>query len=312
MRGRCRHTIASMGLRRTSRDHRACLIAVVAAAALGACTEVGSPPNTGGSGGNAGAGGGAGTGGMGGDGGMGGMAGAGGCDPVAQTGCSVGEKCTGVVVSQTEPPPCGEEGCLPTRCVSAGTQGKLDACTFGEPGDTGFDDCEAGLFCFDGACLEICTADPDSCPAAANERCQQVSDVFVDRPGTGVCLVQCDPLGQDCPDGLSCFVANENGNRVCADPNPANVQGATCEFPSDCAAGHGCLLIRSVNDPTLTCAYFCDPEGLPEGDLPTCSDAENPGPTIKCERIVDFYDDADFIGPDLGFCVDPAIFPAAL
>jgi hypothetical protein len=232
-----------------------------------------------------------------GGGGTGGMPNTTDCDPVAQTGCNPGEKCTQVELT---PPP---EPQWETRCVTAGSQSKFDTCIYQE--DTGFDDCEAGLICVAGACREICSADPDSC-SPADERCQPIGDLFEDRPGTGVCFVQCDPLGQDCPEDVSCFVTSESGHRVCAEPNPGNDQGATCEFANDCSAGHGCLLIRNEIDPTLTCAFFCDPEG----GSPTC--AEGPGATFRCDRIVDFYVNADFIGSDLGFCVDPTIFPPAL
>lgn len=238
--------------------------------------------------------GGGGSGGTGGTSGMGGMPGTD-CDPVAQTGCNAGEKCSQVVLTADPEPP------IETRCVAAGSQGEFDACSYGDPGNAGFDDCEAGLLCFGGVCLGICSADPDSCPTIAS--CQEGTGIFADRPGTGVCFVDCDPLGQDCPEGASCFVTVIDGDRICAETNPGQDQGATCMFANDCAAGHGCLLIQSEVDSTLTCAFFCDPEG----GSPSC--AEGPGATFACERIVDFYADVDHLGSDLGFCVDPLVFP---
>lgn len=219
------------------------------------------------------------------------------CDPVAQTGCSTGEKCSQVTLSAEPEPP------LETRCVPAGTRGEFETCSLGDPGDMGFDDCEAGLICFGGVCLEICSANPDSCLDDAT--CQEGPGVFPDRPDTGLCLVQCDPLAQNCPEGAACFVTLADGDRICAEPNPGQLQGAACVFANDCAAGHGCLLVRSPTDSALTCAVFCDPEG----GLPSC--AEGPGGAFDCVRIVDFYDGADHFGTDLGFCVDLQIFPAS-
>jgi len=212
------------------------------------------------------------------------------CDPVAQTACSAGEKCSQVTLTADPEPP------LETRCVPAGTQAKFETCSVGDPGATGFDDCQAGLICFGGACLEICSAEPDSCPADAS--CQEGPGVFPDRAGTGLCLVQCDPLGQNCPEGAGCFVTLADGDRICAEPNPGQGQGTACMFANDCAAGHGCLLVRSPTDSTLTCAFFCDPEGGP----PTCD--EGPGAAFDCVRVLDFYENADHLGSDLGFCVD--------
>lgn len=219
------------------------------------------------------------------------------CEPVAQTGCSAGQKCSQVTLSAEPEPP------LETRCVQAGTQAKFETCSHGDPGDSGFDDCEAGLICFGGACQEICSADPDSCPADAT--CQEGPGIFPDRPGTGLCLVQCDPLVQNCPEDSGCFVTLAGGDRICAEPNLGQEQGSACMFANDCETGHGCLLIRSELDSALTCAFFCNPAG----GSPTC--AEGPGSAFNCIRIVDFYDDADRFGSDLGFCVDPRIFPTA-
>jgi hypothetical protein len=132
--------------------------------------------------------------------------------------------------------------------------------------------------------------------------CQEGPGTFPDRADVGLCFPSCDPLAPDCPGAAGCFVAAADGDRICAEPNPDKEQGAPCGFANDCAAGYGCLLI-SVTDETLTCAFFCDPEG----ESPQCADG--PGEPFACVRIVNFYMDAGYFGEDLGFCVDPDVFP---
>jgi len=83
------------------------------------------------------------------------------CDPLAQTGCNTGEKCTWVVDSALASG--GHLGCLADGTIAIG-----DGCTFhdvpGECGTTGsVDNCIKGAYCSDsGMCEQIC--DPNGGP----------------------------------------------------------------------------------------------------------------------------------------------------
>ncbi len=82
-----------------------------------------------------------------------------GCNPVAQTGCDAGEKCTWVARSAADPR-CGATACAPDGPVELG-----GACAVGPPGlDSGFDDCAAaGGLCMAGVCMTICSGNPETC-----------------------------------------------------------------------------------------------------------------------------------------------------
>ena len=72
------------------------------------------------------------------------------CDPVAQTGCDTGEKCTWQEVTDS----LGRIACVPVGLVTIG-----GACQFLPPGETaGYDDCVPGAYCLDAVCSEICSS----------------------------------------------------------------------------------------------------------------------------------------------------------
>jgi hypothetical protein len=111
------------------------------------------------------------------------------CNPVAQTGCEAGEKCTWQDVTDT----LGRIACVPNGTVAVG-----GACTFLPPGETaGYDDCVAGAYCLSGSCQEICTDAPDSCDTATSA-CSSYSGLFEGADvSTGVCDFKCEPGTQD-------------------------------------------------------------------------------------------------------------------
>lgn len=106
------------------------------------------------------------------------------CNPVANTGCAAGEKCTWIDITDT----LGTIGCAPD-----GTAGLGEACTTGAPGETtGYDTCQGGLYCLQGVCQEICTTAPDSCPTTS--ACSRYSGLFEGADvETGVCDFKCSP-----------------------------------------------------------------------------------------------------------------------
>src|SRR5678815_4710393 len=65
------------------------------------------------------------------------------CNPVAQTSCGLGEKCTWIHLDSSTGR--GELGCVADQPVASG-----DACTVGPDGPTtGYDDCARGDLCVD-------------------------------------------------------------------------------------------------------------------------------------------------------------------
>ena len=77
-----------------------------------------------------------------------------------------------------------------------------------------------------------------------------------------ICLFECDPLLQDCPDGQGCYNGT-NGGWVCfkqsAEPGEGG-QGDVCEFINQCNAGLFCAGPDNFPDCAGTgcCSPFCD------------------------------------------------------
>ena len=94
----------------------------------------------------------------------------GGCNPVSQTGCGVGEKCTWIRWDASH----GSIGCAPD-------QPPTTACEFGPDGEiTGFDNCPAGDVCIE----HICIASPNTCNHAT---CVQHAGLFCAIDNYGAC-----------------------------------------------------------------------------------------------------------------------------
>jgi hypothetical protein len=212
------------------------------------------------------------------------------CDPVAQTGCTAGEKCTAVVSEQ--------DGSLRrTTCVANGNRLEGQQCT-SDP-DNGFDNCVAGLFCVQGTCQPVCEvgADVPGC------FCSQFAGVFDDREGVGVCQPTCNVLAQDCPSGENCYLKPTAAQSFCAAP-AAEVgrQGDPCNFVNSCDTGHACVLPDQTAT-HLQCAFMCDATGGP----PSCADG--PGSEFTCVQMNEFFADVDGVEDRIGLCVDCSQFP---
>ncbi|HEY5948309.1 MAG TPA: hypothetical protein VIV40_22585 [Kofleriaceae bacterium] len=129
-------------------------------------------------------------------------AGSGVCNPLAQTGCATGDKCTWL--SDTLfPTYAGHIGCAP-----AGTAVVGDACMFGPPGSTGYDNCAVGLVCGNyrggtGVCKAICDRQGGNPACAAGTICVTYSGLFTAGATqvAGVCDTECDPLADNDFDG---------------------------------------------------------------------------------------------------------------
>jgi hypothetical protein len=122
----------------------------------------------------------------------GGDGGAGACNPLTQTGCNAGEKCTWI--NDQDNPPIGHVGCAPDGTVAIGA-----ACTDPPAGPMGYDQCVKGSVCLSGECKQICDQNGGAPTCDANHSCTRYADFF-EVGGTavaGVCDPGCDPLTQD-------------------------------------------------------------------------------------------------------------------
>lgn len=127
------------------------------------------------------------------------------CDPVAQTGCPSGQRCTWIRDQASAAAQTGHIGCAPD-----GNVGLDGACTWGPSGTTGYDDCKAGLVCdaptntdsAAGNCTNICVADaqgttPGACYSGWG--CTFFAGYFdkpAEAPTLGLCEHTCDPVTQ--------------------------------------------------------------------------------------------------------------------
>lgn len=158
------------------------------------------------------------------------------CDPLAQTGCNSGEKCTWVL-DATVPTVLGHVGCVPD-----GTEALGAACTYGPPGPMGYDNCAKGNACVSGHCSQICDQSGGAPTCGANFACQSYANLFDVNSMTvaGVCDPTCDPLKDNDFDGSGAASAQQQ--------------------PSPCAANQGCYGFPGTSRPTVfTCAGAGDP-----------------------------------------------------
>ena len=142
------------------------------------------------------------------------------CDPIDQTGCAAGQKCTWIVdidatATRAE---IGHVG-----CVAAGPQPVGASCSDAVAETTGgADACVAGALCISGACKPICDPQQGGGPGACDESdaCVTYTGIFESAgdPIAGVCEPGCDPLTQRLVDGNA---------EACGSPAPAQPT-ATC------------------------------------------------------------------------------------
>jgi hypothetical protein len=138
---------------------------------------------------------------------------AGACNPLTQTGCNAGEKCTWI--SDQDNPPIGHVGCAPEGGVGGTPIALGAACTDPVAGPMGYDDCAKGTVCLAGVCKQICDVNGGTPNCDENHACTRYADFF-ESGGTavaGVCDPGCDPLTQDLKIGTN--------KAQCGSPMPA-------------------------------------------------------------------------------------------
>ncbi len=181
-----------------------------------------------------------------------------------------------------------------------------DECLVEGSGVSGIDNCEVSSMCWNvdpetnmGQCVSFCGG------SEANPVCEDPgSSCSILNEGTLIlCLPNCDPLLQDCPEGSGCYTTNDIFSCV---PDAGGEQGAF---------GEGCEFLN-VCDPGLFCA---NPEGVPDcqGSIGCCSsfcDTTDPMATANCpgaaggQECVPWFEDGQ--APpgyeNLGACLIPS------
>jgi hypothetical protein len=180
------------------------------------------------------------------------------CDPVAQTGCSTGEKCD---IDEN-----GTFGCVPD-----GTIGDFERCEPDRPNA-----CVAGFTCRDTnygdfRCARLCDAD-EQCHTG--ETCTSQRKTSDDHPYL-MCAPtsECQPFLQDCIDPAD-FCAFTPVGAFCLKPGAAPLPDESpCQVPADCEAISACL----DRGPVDRCTRLCDPV---DGE-PGCADG------VECRAVTD-------------------------
>ncbi|MCX4247247.1 ribulose phosphate epimerase [Paraliomyxa miuraensis] len=225
------------------------------------------------------------------------------CDIFAQD-CLPGEKCMPWAND-------GSNSWNATRCspVADNPGQPGDECTVEGSGVSGIDDCVLASMCWDvdpetnvGTCVAMCAGDeanpicedPDTSCAIANE------GVLV------LCLPNCDPLLQACPDGQACYPIQQAWTCAPDASGEGGVYGDPCEFINVCDPGLICLGAAAV-PPGEAC----------EGAVGCCTevcDLDDPAGDAQCsgqaggQTCQPWYDPMS-VPPgyeDVGACAMPA------
>lgn len=156
------------------------------------------------------------------------------CDAQVQD-CPEGQKCTAVGRTRWD-----ENRCVPV----SGTGAAGDPCTM-EVRYSGLDDCGVGLICLftdDSGSNGTCTSFCEDWACGSGFQCSPFNAGVLP-----VCLQDCSPLLQDCPNGLGCFPTAAEGQFACLSTSADDGEGGK---------GQSCGG-TAVNDcqPGLVCAY---------------------------------------------------------
>ena len=206
---------------------------------------------------------------------------------VATEDCAEGEKCMPVIEQFDQ---------LACRPVDAQPRAVGASCSFGQSPSDGFDDCERHALCRgfpEARCVSMAFGQGFgfSCPSP-DER------VWVDASGMWIlCLPVCNPLNDECPEGLGCFSDNEAFD--CAPlGEPVGAKFETCDSPTACAPGLACVSpgksSACAQDQPGCCLPFCDVAA------PRCPDRLECIPWWSPSRV-----DTLPIIEHVGVCVEP-------
>lgn len=211
------------------------------------------------------------------------------CDPRTQD-CMRGQKCTAWAND-------GGTFWNANKCVEISGEGVSgDSCMIEGSGVSGIDDCGLGFICLNtdmdgiGTCVQFCQGDNEDCDPG--DVCAIYNDGVLP-----ICLVGCDPLLQDCPEGQGC-IDTPNSSFICFNDASGDMgaDGDPCP-PADgensCDPGMWCGPNSSGCTDVNCCTAYCD-----------INEAQCPQP----DECVSFFGDPESAPPgfeNVGVCVMP-------
>jgi hypothetical protein len=208
------------------------------------------------------------------------------CDPWQQD-CPEGEKCM----------PWANDGgnawnALKCSPIADNPDAPGEPCTVEGSGVSGLDSCDGTSMCWNvdpgtlqGTCHAFCTGSEN------NPTCDDACSVCA-LSGEGVltlCIPTCDPLAQDCGDGLGCYAAYGDEFLCVFDASvKGGAPGDPCEFVNVCDPGTTCLPseLLPACEAIGCCSPFCT-----VGDATPCA-------AIPGTECVPFFEDG--FGPTCG------------
>jgi len=180
------------------------------------------------------------------------------CDIWAQD-CPEGEKCMPWAND-------GGSSWNATRCspLDPNPSQPGDPCTVEGSGVSGIDNCALSSMCWDvnpetneGTCVVFCSG------SEANPVCEDPTTqcVIANEGVLILCLPNCDPLIQDCPEGQACYPATDTF--VCGPDagGEAGAYGDGCEFVNFCDPGLFCAnpdVVPNCDGAAGCCSEYCD------------------------------------------------------
>jgi hypothetical protein len=184
------------------------------------------------------------------------------CDNFAQD-CPVGEKCVPYSTTSTN---WDDNKCVPVL----GDQKPGEPCHYSDTSSS-TDDCDATSFCWDlmdvegeniGTCAPFCTGTPDNPECPDSPGCTDYNCPIFSDGSINLCIKTCDPLAQDCAQGLACYWASNSFNCIYS-PTQLRI-GEVCGFINDCVGGAVCTDSEQLPNcaGAACCTPFCDPAAL--------------------------------------------------
>lgn len=180
------------------------------------------------------------------------------CDLYAQD-CPIDEKCM---------PWANDGGDVwnATRCspIDPSPSAVGDPCQVEGSPLSGLDDCELGSMCWNvsletlaGTCTAMCSG------SERNPTCEDPSTMCATEGETGLalCLPVCDPLEQDCAEGLGCYPVESTFLCVPDGSGDTGAPGDPCQGLNACDPGRWCAAPASVPmcmDGVGCCSGLCD------------------------------------------------------
>lgn len=150
---------------------------------------------------------------------------------------------------------------------------------------SGIDTCELGAMCWnadpdtmEGACVALCTGDPDNPICGPDTTCLYANDGSLN-----LCVPSCDPLSDTCLEGEGCYPSGQSegsgpfacirtSDRIVVDDleHTECVPGAflaTGEQSAECGEESCCTNFCALDDPLCPDTHVCEPY-FPEGKGP--------------------------------------------